>query len=195
VGCAQGRSTFRVNAPDLTVIGFDVSKQLVRQAIERARGRRSMSFFVADATRMPIVDASIDYVLIYGVLHHLPKPDRICGEAGRVLKVGGALFCSENNDSIFHPIFDWLQRISPIWYEEAGEHSHIQTEELQAWLEHAGFRPRVWSGVFVPPHLVNLLPPRVGRGLVAITDRAFGSIPWLCDQGGLIFSTSIKSAR
>jgi len=108
VGCAQGRSTFKVKAPGTTIVGFDVSKRLVAQAIERARGNPSMHFFVCDATRMPIVDASFDYVLIYGVLYHLPKPARICREAGRVLKDGGMLFCSENNETILHPAFEWL---------------------------------------------------------------------------------------
>lgn len=195
VGCAQGRSTFKVRAPGTTVIGFDVSKRLVAQAIARARRKPSMHFFVGDATRMPIVDGSFDYVLIYGVLHHLPKPANICLETWRVLKPGGLFFCSENNETVLHPMFEWLQKVCPIWYEEAGEHSHIHPSELLAWLEQAGFRAQVWSGVFVPPHLLNVLPARIGRDLLYVSDRLLTSIPWVRDQGGLIVSTSVKTGQ
>lgn len=190
VGCAQGRSSFKAQAPDVTIVGFDVSKHLVVQAIKHARSRRNMHFFVGDATRMPVVDGSFDHVLIYGVLHHLPQPPRVCREAARVLKPGDVLFCSENNETVFYPIFELLQRVWPIWYEEAGEHIH--GHELKAWLEAAGFRPQIRSEVFVPPHLLNMLPIRLGRDLLELTDRALVSVPWLRDQGGLIVSTSVK---
>ncbi len=193
VGCAQGRSSFKVQAPDVTIVGFDVSKHLVAQAVKRARVRANMHFFVGDATRMPIVDGSFDHVLVYGVLHHLPQPPRVCREAARVLKPGGVLFCSENNETVFYPVFELLQRVWPIWYEEAGEHAHIHSDELKEWLEDAGFRPQIRSEVFVPPHLLNVLPLRLGRDLLNLTDRTLASVPWLRDQGGLLVSTSVKA--
>jgi len=192
VGCAQGRSTFKVTAPHTTIVGFDISKRLVAQAVARARGRASMHFFVADATRMPIVDNSFDYLLIYGVLHHLPEPEQTCREAQRVLKDGGKLFCSENNITFLRPIFDWLQRRRPAWYEEAGEHSQMGRRELGKWLADAGLQARISTGVFVPPHLLNILPTQVGRALFELSDRVLTAIPWLRDQGGLIVSTSVK---
>ncbi len=74
VGCGSftEKHTF---PPDVTYIGLDIS--------ERARDVR------ADAHELPFADASVDWVLLVGVLEHVDDPDRVLAEARRVLKPGG----------------------------------------------------------------------------------------------------------
>ncbi len=120
IGCAQGRSTFKLLDPHIDVVGLDISKSLVRQALERAAPRARVTFLVADATALPFDDESFDYVLTYGVLHHLPDPASVCRDISRVLKRGGTFFTSENNRTVFRSVFELLQRFRPQWYEEAG---------------------------------------------------------------------------
>ena len=74
IGCGSftQKHTF---GPDVSYIGLDVS--------ERARDVRG------DAHCLPFADASVDWVLLVGVLEHVDDPDRVLAEARRVLKPGG----------------------------------------------------------------------------------------------------------
>jgi ubiquinone/menaquinone biosynthesis C-methylase UbiE/uncharacterized protein YbaR (Trm112 family) len=189
VACAQGRSTFPWMDLDVEIVGFDISKRLVRQALDRCGdptvGARA-TFFVADATRFPLASATFDYAAAYGVLHHLPDPAATAREIARVLRKGGVFFGSENNETVFRRLFDLLQKIQPLWTEEAGEHALISEGELRGWLEPAGFDISVRTSVFVPPHLANRLTPGAAEKLLRATDRAATVIPGLSRQGGLI---------
>jgi len=37
IGCAQGRSTYKLMDLNVQIVAFDISKRLIRQAIERYR--------------------------------------------------------------------------------------------------------------------------------------------------------------
>ncbi|MGA2770175.1 MAG: methyltransferase domain-containing protein [Bryobacteraceae bacterium] len=189
VGCADGRSCFRLINRGSTVVGMDISKSLVRQAINRAarmNAQSSTSFLVGDASALPFRDNAVEYVVIYGVLHHLPKPGATFRETYRILKPGGVYFGSENNATIFRWIFDLLMKLRPIWREEAGEQALISKRHIEQWLEGLPATLACRSGVFVPPHLVNLLGHRCAGPALALTDRLFTAFPGLRDQGGLI---------
>jgi ubiquinone/menaquinone biosynthesis C-methylase UbiE len=197
VGCAQGRSTFPWMDLDLDIVGFDISRSLIRQAgqrYRRARPRARASFFVADATRFPLRSSRFDYVLGYGVLHHFPDPASTCREIARVLKSGGVFFSSENNQTVFRGIFDWLQRIRPAWHEEAGDHALISERDLRSWLEPAGCGVSVKTSVFLPPHLANALGHAAADRLLRAADRVAGAIPFLRKQGGLILARAEKKS-
>ena len=196
VGCAQGRSSAHLMDCDLTLVGFDVSKALVRQAHARyanqPAGARAV-FFAADASRFPFVDASFDYVLVYGVLHHLDDPASACGEIGRVLKRGGMYFGLENNTTVLRPVFDFLQRLRPLWHEEAGAKALMSARELVGWLSRAGMTARAHSSVFLPPHVANRLSPPAAQRCLEVVDAVFGKIPFVRDQGGLLVASGTKS--
>jgi len=189
VGCANGRASFPLVASSAAVIGFDISKKLVRQAIERARAEGvhgKMTFLVADGDVLPFRERSFDAVLTYGVLHHLPDPGRTCGKLQRILQEGGIHFASENNKTIFRPIFDLLMRVKPLWIEEAGAEPLISRRMIQDWTRGLAVRTVCSTSVFVPPHLCNLLGRRASRLLLQATDRVLSFVPGLADQGGLI---------
>jgi ubiquinone/menaquinone biosynthesis C-methylase UbiE/uncharacterized protein YbaR (Trm112 family) len=197
VGCAQGRSTYKLMDLDIEVAAFDVSKSLVRQALDRYKRKpwpAAASFFVADASRLPFRSGVFDVVLIYGVLHHLPDPAATCREVARVLTRDGVYFCSENNETLLRAPFELLQRLLPLWYEEAGEHAQISRRDLSRWFGAAGLEFTSRTSVFLPPHLLNRLPPKLGRRLIALTDRVTSKIPILRDAGGLIIARATKAS-
>jgi SAM-dependent methyltransferase/uncharacterized protein YbaR (Trm112 family) len=197
IGCANGRSAFPFVKQGVTVIGFDISKKMVRQAIERAEWEGAQdhtTFFVADGSQLPFRDESFEYALIYGVLHHLPAPRKVCVEVLRVLKKGGIYFGSENNQTIFRGLFDVLMKLLPLWSEEAGEQPLISRQMLQEWVRGASVRMRCGTSVFLPPHLFNLMGTKVARVLLPATDRLFSWAPGLRHQGGLIVFEIQKNA-
>jgi ubiquinone/menaquinone biosynthesis C-methylase UbiE/uncharacterized protein YbaR (Trm112 family) len=142
VGCGDGRTTFQL-AGRARVLAFDLSPKQVRRAVERARRDGLLdqfTFFVADASAFPIEDGAADYVLMDGVLHHLPEPARALTETARVLRAGGRYFGKENNDTPLRPLFEWLQRLWPLWFEEAGPAPLIAAAAIERWAEEAGLR-------------------------------------------------------
>ena len=189
VGCAQGRATFQFMDLPLQLVGFDVSKGLVREAIQRYRRRpcrARASFFAGDASSLPFVADTFDHVLVYGVLHHLPDPAHTAREVARVLKPGGVYFGFENNPSVFRCLFDLLMSYRPAWYEEAGAQPLIGARDLRAWFAETPVQIATSTQVFLPPHLVNLLGRRWGGRLLNLTDAVGRAWPLLRNHGGLI---------
>ena len=189
VGCAQGRSTFQFMDLPLHIVGFDISKALIRQAIARYRAKdycAEATFFVGDGSCLPFKAQTIDCVLIYGVLHHLPDPSETCRQLAEVLKPGGMYFGSENNQTVFRSIFDLCMKLTPLWHEEAGAQPLISAGQLRQWFAGTGVNVETETHVFVLPHLVNLFGKRWGARLLNLTDWIGQRIPLLRHNGGLI---------
>jgi 2-polyprenyl-3-methyl-5-hydroxy-6-metoxy-1,4-benzoquinol methylase len=197
VGCANGRSAWPLAATGATIVGCDISRRLIVQAIEHARRRGIQgrtTFLVADADRLPFATEAFDFVLTYGALHHLPNPGRTSRDIQRVVKVGGVHFGSENNKSAFRKLFDLLMRLKPLWIEEAGEEPLISASMLREWLAGLPTNVHVATHIFVPPHLINMLPSRFGAGVLNVTDAIGSRVPLVRDNGGLILFEARKMA-
>lgn len=198
IGCANGRSTFQIARAGITVVGFDISEVMVRDAAQLARARGLhpwTSFLVADADSLPFHDDQFDAALTYGVVHHLPDPARACAEIHRALRVGGCFFACENNRSVLRPLFDWLMEKFPLWNEKAGAEPLISEGMVREW--HAGLPVsiRLWWAVYLPPHVFNALGYRVAYRLMKSTNLLCGMIPGFRKAAGLIFWEIRKCAR
>lgn len=189
LGCAQARSTSKLADLDVRIVGFDISKMLIRQAIarpDRSGWRARTTFLVADGSSLPFRDAIFDCVLVYGVFHHLDDPAAAALDISRVLRDGGLCFALENNRTVLRSLFELLQRVRPAWYEEAGSHALMSVAELNGWLGAAGMSCDARTSVFLPPQLLNHLAPAHGERLIRATDRLLGALPWVHAQGGLV---------
>ncbi len=196
LGCAQGRSTFKVADKDIDIVAFDISKKLVRQAKNRYdqnKPKAKIFFFIADATRLPLKSSKFDYVLVYGVLHHLDDPKKTAHEIGRVLKNGGLYLGNENNTSNLRKIFDQLQKIKPIWHEEAGVESLISEKRFKEFFGSSKISLDIRSTVYLPPHFIRLFPIAFGSELIKVTDQFANSLPFIKGNGGLLIVEGRKS--
>ena len=100
VGCGAGVSSLVAARKGLKVIGFDLSPNLVKQAVALAGEEKDASprFFVGDAEHMAIADESCDICFFGGLLHHFSRDyTQVIKEAYRVLKQGGCLVALEPN--------------------------------------------------------------------------------------------------
>ena len=91
LGCAFGFATRLLRRRGYEAVGVDSSPQYI------ARARRTDSrttYLVADATHVPLPDASFDAVLLLDVLEHLPDERGALAEAARLLVPGGTLVLS-----------------------------------------------------------------------------------------------------
>jgi ubiquinone/menaquinone biosynthesis C-methylase UbiE len=79
-------------APEIRVVGIDLSRRLIRMARSRAQEAnlsKYLVFEVADAADLRFDDESFDMVISTGMLHSLKKPLKVLKEIFRVLKRGG----------------------------------------------------------------------------------------------------------
>jgi SAM-dependent methyltransferase len=93
IGCGTGAVT-RILArwPRVArVLGVDPSTAFLARARALAREIDNASFVEGDGRGLRSADESFDAVVIHAVLSHVPLPERVLGEAFRVLKPGGAL--------------------------------------------------------------------------------------------------------
>lgn len=74
VGCGSGLLFSRVAAEAQTVVGMDISRMLLLQAKERARGFHNIYLVQADADYLPFKNASFSLVFAFTVLQNMPKP-------------------------------------------------------------------------------------------------------------------------
>ncbi|MFC9324424.1 class I SAM-dependent methyltransferase [Kitasatospora sp. NPDC057015] len=96
-GCGTGRALPLLRAavgPDGTVIGADVTPEMLREA---AVHRADATLLLADCARLPLPDAGLDAVFAAGLVSHLPAPALALAELARVTAPGGLL-------ALFHPI-------------------------------------------------------------------------------------------
>ena len=77
--------------PEVQVVGLDLSRTMIDIATGNAREHgvsERVEFREGDASEMPFGEASFDFVISSGSLHHWKEPARIFREVHRVLKPG-----------------------------------------------------------------------------------------------------------
>ncbi len=203
IGCGSGLQLRRLQRLGREVLGFDISVGLVEKARQKFRRYPHIKLFVADATRIPLDDASVDCVSSYGeVFSHISNVEGALAEAGRVLKPGGVFAFDIDNKwhagLLFSPSELWqsLTRRGSVdrqWeyvYEDRAV-TKVRTRalvqrDLVAMLARAGFRVEAVSGCHIFSSLVPykyqtpLVVPRlfsVGKlGLIPELDIHLGML-------------------
>jgi len=100
VGCGNGRHTESLADCARSAVGVDLSRGLLREAVERARARGFddvASFVHGDAAALPVADDTIGLGVYVATLHHLPTRDarvRSLDELARVLGPDGTALVS-----------------------------------------------------------------------------------------------------
>jgi ubiquinone/menaquinone biosynthesis C-methylase UbiE len=98
VGCGNGRHLAVLAAAVDTVVGVDVSRNLLAEARDRgARVGWTGGLLQGDAAALPLASASVDVAVYVATLHHLPTRERRRGsldELARVLAPGGRALVS-----------------------------------------------------------------------------------------------------
>ncbi|OQA97182.1 MAG: Malonyl-(acyl-carrier protein) O-methyltransferase [Chloroflexi bacterium ADurb.Bin222] len=90
VGCGAGAFSRRLAERFESVLGLDLSPQMIRLAQERSHTCPNLEFRVADVLAEALPDAHFDAIVSIATLHHLPLPE-ILPRLARALKPGGVL--------------------------------------------------------------------------------------------------------
>lgn len=88
--CATGAHLVDIADGVDRAVGIDFSGRYLAQASELgARDRRKVSFVQADARRIPVASASVDFLYSFSSLYAIPRASEVVAEVGRVLRPGG----------------------------------------------------------------------------------------------------------
>ncbi|UTI63234.1 methyltransferase domain-containing protein [Paraconexibacter antarcticus] len=107
--------------PGGQVSGTDLSPQMLALAERRCAGHENATFRPADATELPLVDATVDAAICVQVLEYVPQVHAALSELRRVLRPGGRVVVWD---------IDWA---TLSWYSEDPARMR---RVLDAWDEH-----------------------------------------------------------
>jgi ubiquinone/menaquinone biosynthesis C-methylase UbiE len=93
IGCGTGIITLGVAPHVESVVGTDISPEMIAVARSKAQSRDAdnVRFRVADGYELPFDTESFDAVLVFNTLHIVKEPDSLLKEARRLLKPGRPL--------------------------------------------------------------------------------------------------------
>jgi SAM-dependent methyltransferase len=100
VGCGTGDFLryLRFDGHHGPLIGLDVADGVFSSAARRRHTYSAKtSFAVADATRLPVGDESVDAVCLQHMLGYVPDMAAACAEARRLLRPGGVVVATANS--------------------------------------------------------------------------------------------------
>jgi len=114
----------------------------------KVRGRLNLSapgrvsFVSALGEMLPLRGGSMDGVVLFFVLHHVPRPLQatVLGEARRVLKPGGLVFVIEDTPEGAEEqdrVVQWDRRVN--WESRRAEHNYRSVLEWEALVGELGF--------------------------------------------------------
>lgn len=148
VGAGTGALTapLREAAPYASIASVDTSPAMLRVAQQQANA----TVCLADASALPVADASVDAVLLAYVLFHLLAPAAGVREAARVLRPGGTLgtvtWAGETPPKAAGVWDEVLAAFDVPTLRDHGNHTGLDREEhVRSLLTTNGFAPaRVW---------------------------------------------------
>ncbi len=124
VGCGPGfycAELLDEVGPEGSIVGLDSSAPMLALAARRCEGRRNVGFDEADATSLPVADASFDAAVCVQVLEYVPDVLAAVAELYRALQPGGRAVVWD---------VDWA---TVSWHSDD---SARMTRVLSAWDEH-----------------------------------------------------------
>jgi ubiquinone/menaquinone biosynthesis C-methylase UbiE len=138
LGCGSGVFTDLLSKQGYQATGLDISPKLI--ALGRAK-YPTVEFHEGDVEHLPFADGSMDGILLSGLVHHLPDPNRCAAEAFRVLKKGGSFVAFDPNR--MNPfMYLYRDRSSP-FYSNVGVTENerpVVAHQIAAVFRNAGFK-------------------------------------------------------
>ena len=101
IACGTGLLSVEAARVARRVCGVDLAPRMIAQAEARRRrlGLANLDLLVGDGCQLPLVDGAFDLVLCARVLNVVEAPERLLGEAHRVLRDGGLLLTATDCDA------------------------------------------------------------------------------------------------
>jgi SAM-dependent methyltransferase len=141
--CGQGEALRLLGRRVERGVGVDVSLEMLKAGATSEGGMR-LSLLQADATRLPLADASLDSVVMLGGIHHVSDRRGLFREVARILRPGGRFLWREPVSDFF--LWRWLRaviyRLSPALDHQTER--PLRYDETETPLREVGLTLRSW---------------------------------------------------
>jgi len=181
VGCGPGfyvTELLEVVGREGSVVGVDASADMLAVAAQRAAGHDNVTFHQADATSLPVEDASFDRALCVQVLEYVRDVPAALSQMHRALRPGGRVLVWDVDwvTVSWHAIDRHLaRRVLATWDKHLTHPSLPRT--LTAQLRNAGFgNVRMDAHAFAT---AELIPDAYGGSLMPLLEQ------YVAGQGGM----------
>ena len=146
VGCGTGRSLQYLSArnPDISFTGVEPVQEL--RAVAEQKNMTAVNLFQGDACSLDFADNQFDCVTMFGVLHHIPTPERAIREALRVAKK--IVFISDHN---VYGMGSWVTKGGKQLFRDLGLRRILNLLLTKG----KGYHDTTWDGIFYPFSLVD----------------------------------------
>ena len=135
ISCGTGSqlAANRAQIPGLRLVGLDFHHGMLRQAIKK---RRDIDWLQADGARLPLANASFDFISHQFAFHHIQDKASMLAEVYRVLRPAGRFVMS---NLWVRKMPNWaIYRYFPAAWEQ-DRRDFPPTEAIDAMLAQAGF--------------------------------------------------------
>ncbi len=135
IGCGSGHGAFLISdgCPE-SYIGIDMMPEQIQIAQERSV--KNCEFILMDASDLRYFpDESKDIIVIFRILHHIPKWKNTVRECNRVLKPGGEIYVTE-------PYGVSLKLTDGLFNIEHPKEAMFSAKEFNMHLKDSGFEIR-----------------------------------------------------
>lgn len=190
LGCGSGVFTELLRREGLNAVGLDISPRLV--ALGRAK-YPGLELIEGDAEALPFPDASLDGVLLSGLVHHFPNPRPLAAEVFRVLRAGGRFMAFDPNRA--NP-FMWLyrDRASP-FYSPVGVTENerpVRAGDVARVFGNEGFRVRTDYLASLAYRYVASRRARILLPIYNTIDSAVFSLPFMAPLRPFVLTSGEK---
>jgi SAM-dependent methyltransferase len=162
VGCGPGfycAELLEEVGPEGSIVGLDSSASMLALAARRCEGHRNVRFDQADATSLPVEDASFDAALCVQVLEYVPDLPAGLAELHRALRPGGRVgmwrVLLAWDEHLAHPSLP--RTLAPAMRSAGFEHIEMEAHSFAT----ASFDPDAY-GVAAVPLIRSFVPGRNG---------------------------------
>lgn len=129
IGAGSGFVTEALIKKGVKVISVDPASEMLKEMQKKFKGA-DVDYRRGEAEKLPIEDATVDYVFANMCLHHVEHPDAAIKEMRRVLKCGGKLVITDMDEHQF----EFLRR------EQHDRWLGFKREDVAQWFTEAGLK-------------------------------------------------------
>ncbi len=138
IGCGAGNMAkgIKYYRPDLEIYGIDISEKAIQIAKHRSQG---IQFILGKGEQLPYKDNFFDAIVMYDVLEHIEKPEKILQEVQRVLKENGIVHIFSPLDGQPWSFYTLVPRLAAIKNAQTGHVQMFSDKNFKKLLTANGF--------------------------------------------------------
>jgi len=147
--------------PDQSIVGVDISSQMLAQAQQKLEGFAGVSFQMATVRSLPFPDAHFDVILSASAFHYFDAPEAALEEMQRVLKPQGRILILDwCRDAWLCQVCDAILKfVDPAHrqcYTQEELHGFLQATQFQVLRSEKVRLNWLWELMAIEAHTKNL---------------------------------------